>query len=52
MVLNLDESFVIEIIEVKHTDLSKNIFASVAFRAARYIVGKDNGIFKMGNLMK
>lgn len=40
-----------EIIEIKHTALSKNIFANGALKAARYIVNKDNGLYSMENLM-
>lgn len=40
-----------EIVEVKHTALSKNIFASGAVKAAKFIVNKENGLYKMENLM-
>ena len=40
-----------EILEVKHTALSKSIFASGALKAAKFIVNKENGLYKMENLM-
>ena len=30
----------------------KKIFASGTLIAARYIIGKDNGIYKVGNLIE
>lgn len=38
--------------EAKCTDLSKKNFASGTLIAARYIIGKDNGIYKVGNLIE
>lgn len=40
-----------EILEVKHTALSKNVFASGAVKAAKFIVNKENGLYKMEDLM-
>ena len=36
-----------EIIEIKHTALSKKVFAQGAIKAAQYILEKDNGIYDM-----
>ncbi|MCM1991696.1 4-hydroxy-tetrahydrodipicolinate reductase [Oceanirhabdus seepicola] len=40
-----------EIIEIKHTALSKKIFALGAVKAAKYIVDKDNGLYTMEDLI-
>lgn len=40
-----------EILEVKHTALSKNVFASGAVKAAKFIVNKENSLYKMEDLM-
>lgn len=40
-----------EIIEIKHTALSCNIFALGALRAARFIVEQNNGLFSMTDLI-
>ncbi len=40
-----------EIIEIKHTALSKKIFAQGAIEAARYIIGKDTGLYNMNDLI-
>ncbi len=40
-----------EIIEIKHTALSKKIFAQGALKAARYILGKDKGLYSMNDLI-
>lgn len=41
-----------EIVEVKHTALSKNIFAQGAVKAAKYIINKSNGIYDMNDIIK
>lgn len=41
-----------EIIEFKHTALSKDIFAVGAVKAAKYIIGKTPGIYNMKNVME
>jgi 4-hydroxy-tetrahydrodipicolinate reductase len=41
-----------EIIEIKHTALSKKIFATGALRAAAYIVGKGPGMTSMDEMLK
>ena len=40
-----------EIIEIKHTALSKKVFASGAVKAAEYIVHKDSGLYNMEDLI-
>ncbi|WP_213818183.1 4-hydroxy-tetrahydrodipicolinate reductase [Garciella nitratireducens] len=40
-----------EIIEIKHTALSKNIFAAGAIKAAKYIADKENGLYDMKKLL-
>ena len=40
-----------EIVELKHTAMSKEIFAVGAVKAAKFIVGKPAGLYDMGNLM-
>lgn len=40
-----------EILEIKHTALSKNVFASGAVKAAKFIVNKENSLYKMEDLM-
>jgi 4-hydroxy-tetrahydrodipicolinate reductase len=39
-----------EIIEFKHTALSKNIFALGAIKAAQFIIKKDTGLFTMNDI--
>lgn len=39
-----------EIIEIKHTALSRDIFAEGALRAAKFITGKSAGLYKMKDL--
>ncbi|WAM30907.1 4-hydroxy-tetrahydrodipicolinate reductase [Caldicellulosiruptor naganoensis] len=40
-----------EIIEIKHTALSKEIFANGAIKAAMFLVGKSAGIYNMKDLI-
>ena len=40
-----------EIIEIKHTAMSKEIFAVGAIRAAQFIYGKDAGMYDMNDLI-
>ncbi len=40
-----------EIIEIKHTALSKRIFALGAIKAAKYIQTKDHGFYTMNDLL-
>lgn len=41
-----------EIIEIKHTALSKKIFAEQAIKAAQYIARNEAKLYNMGDLMK
>lgn len=41
-----------EVIEIKHTALSKNIFAAGAIKAAKYIAHKEKGFYTMEDLLK
>lgn len=41
-----------EIIEIKHTALSKDIFALGAIRAAKFIAGRKNGYYNMKDLIR
>lgn len=41
-----------EIIEIKHTALSKDIFALGAIRAAKFILNQKNGYYNMNDLIK
>lgn len=41
-----------EIIEIKHTALSKSIFAAGAVKAAKYIAYKENGFYDMEKLLR
>lgn len=41
-----------EIIEVKHTALSKDIFALGAIKAAKFLVQKENGFYNMNDMIK
>ena len=41
-----------EIIEIKHSAMSKEIFAEGAIKAAKFLVGKDNGMYKMSDLIE
>lgn len=41
-----------EIIELKHTALSKDIFALGAIRAAKFILNQKNGYYNMNDLIK
>lgn len=40
-----------EIIEIKHTALSKDIFALGAIKAAKYLVGQKNGFYNMNDIL-
>lgn len=40
-----------EIIEIKHTALSRNVFALGSLRAARFIAEQNNGLFSMVDLI-
>ena len=40
-----------EIIEIKHTAMSREIFAQGAVTAAKYIFGKDAGLYDMKKLI-
>lgn len=40
-----------EIIEIKHTALSRNIFAKGAVKAASFIVEQPKGLFSMRELV-
>lgn len=39
-----------EMIEIKHTALSKRVFAQGALKAARFLAGKTDGLYDMNNL--
>lgn len=41
-----------EIIEIKHTAMSKKIFAMGALKAARFLVGKEAGLYTMKDIFK
>jgi len=41
-----------EILEIKHTALSKNIFALGAIEAAKFIVNREKGLYNMNDLLK
>ena len=41
-----------EIIEIKHTALSKRIFAKGALKAAKYIVKRSSGLYEMSDVLK
>ena len=40
-----------ETFEIKHISYSRNVFAEGAIKAARFIIGKNNGIYSMDDLM-
>lgn len=40
-----------EVIELKHTAYSRDIFAKGALSAAKFLAGKENGLFDMGNVI-
>lgn len=40
-----------EIIELKHTCMSREVFAAGALKAAKFLVGKNPGLFNMENLI-
>ncbi|MDP4152979.1 MAG: 4-hydroxy-tetrahydrodipicolinate reductase [Bacillota bacterium] len=40
-----------EMIEIKHTAVSKGVFASGAINAAKFLVGKQSGIYSMTDLV-
>jgi 4-hydroxy-tetrahydrodipicolinate reductase len=40
-----------EIIEIKHTAMSKEVFAVGAIRAAKFIAGKEPGMYCMQNML-
>ena len=39
-----------ETFEIKHTSYSRNVYADGALKAAKYMVGKSNGLYSMENL--
>jgi 4-hydroxy-tetrahydrodipicolinate reductase len=41
-----------EIVEIKHTALSKGVFAQGAIMAAKYIVNQDKGLYNMQDVLK
>lgn len=41
-----------EIIEIKHTAMSKKIFAMGALKAARFLVGKEAGLYTMKDIFR
>ena len=41
-----------EIVEIKHTALSKSVFAQGAVTAAKYIVNQDKGLYNMEDVIK
>lgn len=41
-----------EVIEIKHTALSKTIFAAGSVKAAKYIATKEKGLYNMENLLQ
>lgn len=41
-----------EIIEIKHTAMSKKIFAMGALKAARFLIGKEAGLYTMKDIFK
>jgi 4-hydroxy-tetrahydrodipicolinate reductase len=41
-----------EIIEIKHTAMSRTVFASGAVRAAKFLVSKQNGLYNMDHILK
>lgn len=40
-----------ETIEIKHTALSRDVFASGALRACRFMVGKESGLYNMDHVI-
>ncbi len=40
-----------EIVEIKHTAMSRNIFGRGALKAARFIIGKPAGMYRMSNII-
>ncbi|HZK26685.1 MAG TPA: 4-hydroxy-tetrahydrodipicolinate reductase [Thermoclostridium sp.] len=40
-----------ELIEIKHTAFSKNVFAGGAIKAAKYIASKENGYYTMEDIL-
>lgn len=40
-----------EVIEIKHTAFSKDIFAAGAIKAARYIINQEKGLYNMDSLI-
>ena len=41
-----------EIVEIKHTALSRNIFAEGAVKAAAFLIGKAPGMYDMNDYIK
>ena len=40
-----------EVVEIKHSAQSKDIFAKGSIKAAQYILNKENGLYDMNNLI-
>jgi len=41
-----------EIIEIKHTAMSRKIFAAGAIKAAKFLLNKENGLYNMDDILK
>ena len=41
-----------EIVEIKHTAMSKEVFAEGAVKAAKFLVGKSAGMYNMAQLVE
>lgn len=41
-----------EIVEIKHTATSKRIFAKGALKAAKFLMGKENGLYDMKDVLR
>ncbi|WP_432408655.1 4-hydroxy-tetrahydrodipicolinate reductase [Wukongibacter sp. M2B1] len=41
-----------EIIEIKHTAMSRKVFASGAIKAAKFLTSKENGLYNMDDILK
>ena len=40
-----------ELLEIKHTALSRKIFGNGALKAARFLIKQENGLFDMGDVI-
>lgn len=41
-----------EVIEIKHSAMSRNVFATGAIKAGKFLINKENGLYNMDDILK